>query len=749
MKKLFIVESPGKAKTIKKYLGNQFIVLSTMGHIKDLPQKKLGIEIAPPDSIDIEYETMPGKEKTIKELKKYESEVDEVYLAPDADREGEIIAFHIKEIFDSKKKQQKNIYRVTYNEISEKAILQSIKDKRELDYKMIGAQQARRILDRLVGYKVSPVLWKKLSKGLSAGRVQSVALKLICIREEEISKFIVTEYWTIQGNILYEKQIITADIQKNKDPKKTISAEEAELILKKIEKNGWTITDIKDKQKQRKPYAPFTTSSLQQAAYNVLHYNVQQTMMIAQQLYEGISIDKETSLALITYMRTDSTRISPEAINKARDYIQETFGSSYIPKKPHTYEQKNKAQDAHEAIRPIDITITPRSLQAILTKEQFNLYNLIWNRYVSCQMSEATYASRSIYLTDVSHEYQAKIAGSHIIFDGFLKVYNASEEETEESESTVLPPKMEKGLILNFTDFKSKQHFTQPPARYSEATLVKELEQKGIGRPSTFVPILKTIRDRLYTELDAKKRFMPTVLGKQVYTLLEENITKIMDLSFTAEMEKKLDEIAQGETSRNKVVFDFYDYLIPTVKAFSEKKIEKKYEESSLKCPNTECTGTLVVKWSKAGEFLGCTEFPRCKYTANFSRGENNEIILEEKQAKGQDKELLEIECIKCNKKMTKKNGRYGTFIACSGYPQCTYIQAEMSVAPCPKCEEHKLQKKTWKGKSFWACSNYPACKFSINGDIIEKKCQECNYNFFKKTNNTESCANKDCKTTK
>lgn len=746
MKKLFIVESPGKAKTIKKYLGNDFIVLSTMGHIKDLPQKNLGIEITPPDSIEVEYEVMPGKEKTIKEIKKYEADVSEIYLAPDADREGEIIAFHIKEIFDTKKKQPKNIFRVTYNEISEQAILQSIKDRRELDYKMIGAQQARRILDRLVGYKVSPVLWKKLSKGLSAGRVQSVALKLICLREEEISKFVITEYWTIQGNALYEKHNIIAEIQPSKHPKKSLSPKEAETILEKIEKNGWVITEIKEKQKQRKPYPPFTTSSLQQAAYNILHYNVQQTMMIAQQLYEGISINKENSLALITYMRTDSTRIATEAITKAREYIKETFGTEYVPKKAQSYPQKNKAQDAHEAIRPIDISVTPLSLRAALTKEQFNLYNLIWNRYVACQMSEATYASRSILLTDPSKEYQGKISGSHVIFDGFLKVYNSTDDETEELESTKLPPKMEKGTVIDFTDFKGKQHFTQPPARYSEATLVKELEQKGIGRPSTFVPILKTIRDRLYTELDAKKRFTPTLLGKQVYTLLEENITKIMDLSFTAEMEKKLDEIAQGETTRNKVIFDFYDYLIPTVKAFSEKKIEKKYEESSFSCQAPECTGTLVVKWSKVGEFLGCTEFPRCKYTANFSRDEKNKIILEEKQAKTQEKELLEIECIKCGKQMTQKTGRYGKFIACSGYPECTYIKSEASKSFCPKCKEHPLQKKSWKGKTFWACSNYPTCKFSINGDIIEKKCTICDYDFFKKINENNACANKECK---
>jgi DNA topoisomerase-1 len=748
MKKLFIVESPGKAKTIKKYLGNDFIVLSTMGHIKDLPQKNLGIEITPPDEIKIDYEAMPGKEKTIKEIKKYESEVDVIYLAPDADREGEIIALHIKEIFDSKKKQTKEIYRVTYNEISQKAILQSIKDKRELDYKMIGAQQARRILDRLVGYKVSPVLWKKLSKGLSAGRVQSVALKLICLREEEINAFIITEYWTIHGNALYENHHIAADIEPvNKKTKKDISGEDAKKILNSIEKKGWKITEIKEKQKQRKPYPPFTTSSLQQAAYNILHFNVQQTMMIAQQLYEGISIDKDNAVALITYMRTDSTRIAEEAIKKARLYISDTFGDTYIPKKAHQYTQKNKTQDAHEAIRPIDVTITPQSVEKILTKEQFNLYTLIWNRYVACQMSEALYNSRSISLIDPSEKYTGKIAGSHILFDGFLKVYNTSEDESDEAESTKLPPKMEKGTIINFDEFKSKQHFTQPPARYSEATLVKELEQKGIGRPSTFVPILKTIRDRLYTELDSKKRFVPTTLGKQVYTLLEENITKIMDLSFTADMEKKLDEIAQGDTTRNKVVFDFYDYLIPTVKAFAEKKIEKKYEESSLSCGSQECSGTLVVKWSKAGEFLGCNQFPECKHTANFSRGEKNKIIIEEKQTKKpEEKELLDIECIKCGKQMTKKIGRYGSFIACSGYPQCTYIKNETTTSLCPQCNTKPLQKKMWKGKSFWGCSNYPDCKFSINGDIIEKTCSVCTYRFFKKISDGDQCANKECK---
>ncbi len=736
MKKLFIVESPGKAKTIKKYLGDDFIVASTMGHIKDLPAKKLGIEIEPP-LLNINYETMIGKEKVIKELKKYIEGCEEIYLAPDADREGEIIAYHINEIInevEGKNKKKKKVYRVTYNEVSKQAIINSIKNKREIDFNMVAAQQARRILDRLVGYKVSPVLWRKIAKGLSAGRVQSVALKLVCKKEEEIKNFVIKEYWSVHG--LLDKTNIQVDIIKEDNKKEALSELDADKILEISKKAIWSVSDLKDKEKKRKPLAPFITSTLQQSSYNILHFNVQQTMLYAQQLYEGVILDDENPVALITYMRTDSTRISDDAIKKVREYIKDEIGENYLPKTANKYTTKEAAQDAHEAIRPIDPSVTPSSIKDKLKKEQYLIYNLIWTRFVASQINEAIYTTRTILLTDQDKKLIGKVTGSIINFDGFLKVYNTKEDEEEDKK---LPPHLIVGEKVLISGIEKKQHFTQPPARYSEATLVKELEQKGIGRPSTYVPILKTIRDRLYTELDAKKRFVSTKLGIEVYQILEENMTKIMDYSFTAKMEAELDKIAQGEMTRDSLVFEFYNYLIPAVGEFLAKKIEKQYQETNLTCP--DCENKLVIKWGKTGEFLGCLNFPTCKYTANFIKNEDNEIIIDKN---GSDLSSdLNINCEKCKKPMVKKMGRYGQFIACSGYPECNNIMQEKTKALCPSCNKDHLKKRSWKGKIFWGCGNYPNCKFAINGIITENKCQKCNYDFTKEDG---SCLNKLCK---
>jgi DNA topoisomerase-1 len=744
MKKLFIVESPGKAKTIKKYLGEDFIVLSTMGHIKDLPAKKIGVEVSQPN-LEITYEPMEGKEKVIKEIKKNALLCDEIYLAPDADREGEIIAYHILQIIEENKKNlKKKIYRVSYNEISKKAILESIEKKRDIDMNMVFAQQSRRLLDRLVGYKVSPVLWRKITKGLSAGRVQSVALKMICERELEIKNFVATEYWSIHGEV--KNTHIAVDFGKKEIKKKTdmtpaIAKEVAELV----KKASWYVSELKDREKKRKPYAPFTTSTLQQAAYNNLHFNVQQTMMIAQKLYEGLALgNDDTQTALITYMRTDSTRISDDAIEKAREYIEEKIGKSYLPKTKNTYSTKDQAQDAHEAIRPIDVSITPASIKSLVSKEIFLLYEIIWNRFVASQMQDAIYLTRTITL--MSKEYEnvtGKISGSIISFDGFLKVYQSKEIKEEEGEdSQKLPQEIEKGSSVDIENVLTKQHFTQPPNRFSEATLVKELEEKEIGRPSTYVPILKTIRDRLYTELDDKKRFVATSLGFNVYQILQSNITKIMDYSFTAEMEKELDKVSQGKMSRNELIFSFYDYLIPTIEAFLSKKITKEYEDTKQLCPL--CEKKLVVKMSKKGDFIGCVGFPECKFTANFEKTEDGEIKILQKETKDVDQSENEtgLSCEKCGKKMIKKYGRFGQFIACSGYPECNSIYQEKTQALCPVCHNSPLHKKSWKGKIFWGCGAYPKCKFAINGEIIEKTCLVCGYEFAKKTG---ECLNKDC----
>lgn len=621
---------------------------------------------------------------------------------------------------------------MTYNEISKQAITTSIKNKKEIDSHMVAAQQARRILDRLVGYKVSPVLWRKIAKGLSAGRVQSVALKLICKKEEEIKNFIIKEYWTVHG--ILDKSSIQVDITKENAKKDVLVEKDASEILKIAEKAIWSVIDLKDKEKKRKPLAPFITSTLQQSAYNVLHLNVQQTMMYAQQLYEGVVLDDENSVALITYMRTDSTRISDEAIKAVRSYIVDEFGDKYLPKSPLKYSTKEAAQDAHEAIRPIDPAITPESIKNKLKKEQYIIYNLIWTRFVASQMNEALYTTRSILIADQDKKLVGKITGSIILFDGFLKVYNTKEEEEEDKK---LPPNLTIGQNINIVSIEKKQHFTQPPARYSEATLVKELEQKGIGRPSTYVPILKTIRDRLYTELDTKKRFVSTKLGTEVYQILENNMTKIMDYSFTAKMEEELDKIAGGEMTRDALIFEFYNYLIPAVQEFLGKKIEKKYEETNLVCP--DCQKKLVIKWGKTGEFLGCADFPTCKHTANFIKNENDEIIVSKDKI---DSSELGIECEKCQKPMIRKMGRFGEFIACSGYPECNYILQEKTKALCPSCSKDHLKKRSWKGKVFWGCGNYPNCKFAINGQLTEKPCIKCQYPFTKEDG---SCLSKAC----
>lgn len=737
MKKLFIVESPGKAKTIKKYLGDDFIVVSTMGHIKDLPSKKLGIEINFP-KLEIIYDIMEGKEKVIKDLKKNIEFADEIYLAPDADREGEIIAYHVKELIDGvKSKKKKLVYRVTYNEVSKKAILESIAHKRDIDQDMVSAQQARRVLDRLVGYKVSPVLWRKIAKGLSAGRVQSVALKLVCKRDEEIKNFVVTEYWSVHG--ILSKTKISVDIVAVSGQKKDILSEkDAELILQKSLKAEWIVSAIKDREKKRKPLAPFITSSLQQTAYNALHYNVQKTMMIAQQLYEGILLEDENNpVALITYMRTDSTRISDEAIISVRKYIKNEISEKYLPKNANKYSVKEAAQDAHEAIRPIDPFITPQNIKGKVKKEIYELYNLIWKRFVASQMEDALYTTRSINFLDSKKELAGKITGSLILFDGFLKIYDAADEEEEEEKK--LPPQLDVGQKVDIIDIVKKQHFTQPPARYSEATLVKELEQRKIGRPSTYAVILRTIMDRLYTKLDDKKRFEATKLGMEVYQLLEENMPKIMDYSFTANMEEQLDKIAQGEMARNQLIFDFYNYLIPAVTEFLAKKIDKQYKELEIECP--ECKFKLLIKWGKTGEFVGCSNFPTCKFTSNFFC-EGGKVVLSSVAKNDQENALLDIKCEKCQKMMVRKMGRYGEFIACSGYPECNYILQEKSKNVCPQCNKNNLIKRGWKGKSFWGCQGYPNCKFAINGEIVEKDCLFCSYHFLKEDG---TCLNKNC----
>ena len=542
MKKLLIVESPAKIKTIKKFLGPEFTIMSTVGHIKDLPKKKIGITFntkAKDDGISIEYVTVEDKDKLIADLNKAASRADEIYLAPDPDREGEIIAWHVEQEFKNVLKKNAKIYRITYNEITKPAIEAALEHPSSVDLNKVGAQQARRVLDRWVGYEVSPILWKKVSKGLSAGRVQSVALKLVCTREQEIRDFKPVEYWSITGLFGFDTATITASLATIDKKKAEIPhEEEAAKIVADLKKQQFIVESIKDSKRLKNPAAPFMTSSLQQAAYNRLGFSVQTTMQLAQKLYEGIPLkDKDTPVALITYMRTDSLRISDVALKDVRGFIKQEYGDKYLPEKALAYSkgkgsEKAKTQDAHEAIRPIDVAMTPEKVAPYLDSRLLKLYTLIWQRFVACQMTQAEYAQRQVSI--VGGRYGFKVTGSTLLFDGFLKIY-AEDEETsaEEKEKTAIIPKnLKQEAPLTLSKIEPKQHFTQPPARYTEASLIKEMEKEGIGRPSTYATILKTIQARAYTTIDERKRFIPTELGMAVIKLLEENLPKIMSILY-------------------------------------------------------------------------------------------------------------------------------------------------------------------------------------------------------------------------
>lgn len=716
MKKLLIVESPAKIKTITKFLGSQFRIMSTVGHIKDLPKRDVGVKMD--GEIEIEYVVLEKKDKVISDLKKAAKESSEIFLAPDPDREGEIIAWHVAQEL---KKVAKNspIHRITFNEITKPAIEEALQHPTDIDENKVAAQQARRVLDRWVGYEVSPILWKKFTRGLSAGRVQSVALKFICVREEEIRSFKPEEYWSIHifftcADGLIKTELVQIKKKKAELPSKTV----VDAVLDQVKAQDFAITAIKDTQRTKNPYAPFMTSTLQQAAYNRLGFSVQRTMGIAQKLYEGVELGEAgTPVALITYMRTDSLRIAQTAIKQVREYIKEKLGNDYLPEKTPLY-SKEKAQDAHEAIRPVDVSVTPEKIKPFVESEVFKLYELIWRRFVACQMSPARYAQRQV--TVEGGPFQCRATGSTLLFDGFLKVY-APEEDDEKDENTSIPLEIKEGMATPIQKVDPKQHFTQPPPRYTEASLVKELEKAGIGRPSTYATILKTIQLRSYTTLDTKKRFVPTELGAAVTRLLEESFPHIMDVSFTAHLEEDLDKVAQGDLQRDKLLREFYDDFSQSVKAFTKVVKGRPEELTTIICP-TCGKKPLAIRFGKAGSFLGCTGFPECTFSSNFERKEDGTIVLIEKPAA----ELLDIKCPKCGKPLQRRIGRYGPFISCSGYPECKYIHLEKSSFKCPGCGKGHLVKRSWKGKIFWGCETYPACKFTIAGDIDEHPCPKC-----------------------
>ncbi|MFH1612575.1 MAG: type I DNA topoisomerase [bacterium] len=727
-KNLVIVESPAKCKTISKILGKNYIIKASMGHVMDLPKKELGIDID--KDFKPHYVIIPSRKKIINELIKCAKESNNIYLATDPDREGEAIGWHIASLF-----KKKVVYRITFNEITEQAITSSLKNPRQIDMNKVNAQQTRRILDRLVGYQISPLLWQCLKENLSAGRVQSIATRLICEREKAIEKFIPQEYWEIIANLetkSHEK--IESKLLKYKQKKIEIFNEtQSKELIETIKAKEFIVDKVKFQEKKKFPYPPFITSTLQQESYKKLGFPTEKTMRIAQQLYEGLKISNET-IGLITYMRTDSTRISQDAIKETRDYIVKKFNKEYCPEKPNYYASKSSAQDAHEAIRPTFIEKEPEKIKNELTPEQFKLYELIWNRFLSCQMAPALLAITTIDI--LSGDYLFRTSGTIIKFYGFMKIYQ--EEEEENKNENILPSICEKE-ILQLLDLIPSQHFTKPPARFTEATLVKELEQQGIGRPSTYATIINTIQLRNYVKKE-KGKFYPTELGIVVNDILVKNFPKILDIAFTAHLEEDLDRIEKGDREWKKILIEFYK---PFYQELQNAKLELKGIKNKLETSTDEvcelCGCAMKIKWGRYGKFLACAEFPKCKNTKN--------IFSKESESSKKDIKQLEEKCSLCGGDLLIKASKFGEFVACNNYPKCKFTKPISFNIKCPEkdCSGEIIKRKSKKGKIFWHCTKYPECKFINWYKPVNKTCPTCNNNFLIEKGNKLKCGNKEC----
>jgi DNA topoisomerase-1 len=760
-KSLVIVESPAKAKTINKFLGADFIVKASIGHIKDLPKNKLGVDIDKDFSPD--YQTLKDKKKIVTELKKAAKEAiksgGKIFLAQDPDREGEAIAWHIAEEVNGNSKE---VFRVLFHEITKRAVIEAIEKPNRLDVKKYEAQKARRVLDRLVGYQVSPILWEKVRRGLSAGRVQSVALKLICDREKEIKAFVPMEYWSINGEFLGEnppafkakltKQLSSPGEAREKAKKIEIkTGEDAQKILNELKGVSYIIREIEKKERIRNPYPPFITSTLQQEASRRYGYTAKKTMRIAQQLYEGVTLGSEGAEGLITYMRTDSTRISPVALEEARRYISKNLDKNLLPDKARIYTNKKKAQDAHEAIRPSSFNHPPESISTYLDKDQFNLYSMIWNRFLACQMKPATVEQTTVYIAGGNYLFQAH--GSVVKFPGFLTLYQlgregaASQAESDgngsETDENVLPS-LRKGEALKLLNLEPQQHFTQPPPRFSESSLIKELEDKGIGRPSTYATILSNIEQREYVERE-KKRYIPTELGTIVTDLLVKSFPEVIDVDFTAKMEEELDRIEEGKMDWKETMKEFYlPFKNNLEKARVEMRdIKKEQVETDILCDL--CGKKMVIKWGKRGKFLACPGYPECKFTKDFAMDEKGKITIVKEKSTGEP-------CPKCGNEMVIKTGRFGRFMACSDYPNCKTTKPISTGVTCPEkgCGGDILERQSKKGRVFFSCSNYPQCTFSLWTRPYPEKCPHCDHPFLtevytKEKGNYLKCPRKEC----
>lgn len=713
-KNLVVVESPAKCRTLTKYLGKDFSVKATMGHIIDLPEKELGVDIQ--HNFKPKYITTKGKRRIVRALKDEAKEVDAVYLAPDPDREGEAIAWHVAQVI---KKSNTNVKRVLFNEITKRAVLEAFQNPGEIDMDKVNAQQARRILDRIVGYQVSPILWRTVFRGLSAGRVQSVALRIICEREDEIQAFKQEEYWSILALFEYQNSIINAKLFSINSKKAEIANEaEAKEIINRIKDKPFTVVDTICTEKIKKPFAPFITSTLQQEAARKLGFSAAKTMIISQQLYEGLELGELETQGLITYMRTDSTRIAEEALNDAKKIITNLFGPSYLPPSSRYYGKTKNAQDAHEAIRPSQVSLefSPKNVSKYLSKDQFKLYDLIWKRFLASQMRNAIFDSTRIDIAVDNCIFRA--TGMVVKFEGFLAMYDETKDEkaNDKEGSNDRLPVVEVNASLSCKELIDRQHFTQPPPRYTEASIVRELEDKGIGRPSTYAQIIDTLKRRKYVEID-NKRFIPTQVGFMVKSILIKQFADIFDITFTANMEMDLDKIEEGKSDLVNVLNNFYTSfgkrLTDVEKEIKELR-EQNQEVTDRTCP--ECNKfPLVIKWSKNGKFLACQGFPACKYTEPLQKAET---------------ESTDEVCDKCGAPMVILNIKNNRFLGCSKYPECRNTKSLTIGVSCPneKCNGNLIERSTKRGKVFFGCSSYPSCTFATWDRPIDEKCKKCGF---------------------
>jgi DNA topoisomerase-1 len=745
-KSLVVVESPTKAHTIKKYLGKNYQVIATVGHIKNLPKSKLGVDIE--KGFEPEFVLIRGKGDVVKKLREAAKKADQILLAPDPDREGEAIAYHVSTEIKDQKKGQK-VQRILFNEITKKEVLRAVQNPIPIDENKVLAQQARRILDRLVGYKVSPLLWSSVRKGLSAGRVQSVALRLVVEREREIQAFQKKEYWTISALFEgeeptpFEAKLAKFDGENFEIPDQVRAAEiEAELKLSEFK-----VTKVDKKERLRNPSAPYTTSTLQQDASRKLRFTSKKTMVLAQRLYEGMDLGTEGPMGLITYHRTDSTRIAAEALAEVREAIQKRFGTEFVPEKPNFYKSKKMAQQAHEAVRPTSISRSPESVAKYLGKDELQLYRLIYNRFLASQMRPAVMDVTAVDIE--SGKYLFRANGSTVRFIGFLKAFesarDADKQDTAVEEKFL--PEIAEGETVRAVQIQSEQHFTQPPPRYTEATLIREMEENGIGRPSTYSSIMEVIQSREYVEM-VDRQMVPTELGMLITDLLVENFPDIFNVEFTAMMEEELDQVEEGKKGWVDSLNDFYNpFKADLATAETRLKTRKKQvEETDEICE--KCGSKMIIKWGRFGKFIACSAYPECKNTKQIqNNGEGQTVPPEKNQRPTGEK------CPNCGADMVLKNGRFGEFIACSKYPKCKTTKTVTTGISCPEkgCPGTLVQRRTKSKKTFYSCSEYPKCKFAIWQKPIPEECPKCGHPFLvaatgkKAQPNEFKCGNKSC----